>query len=563
VAEFYFLWEHQIMSLASVVLRTCVAIIGLTTVVMAMGSWKQPHADIHNTGFSNDPYIRRGTVNQLAPLWSFTCGDVSATPSVATIGGVKHAFFPDWSGNLFALNAATGAVIWTTTIASYGTVSNPLMNAANAVLGPTSRNTPTYAKGMLFLGDQLTGRVFAVNATNGNLIWKRTVDPHSAAMITQSPATYCKRIAGVKKCSVIVGVSSAESAYGLLFPGGYNHTFRGSVVSLDLFTGAENWRRYMIDDDIHSGTINQHPGYSGVAVWGSAAAIDKERNLVYITTGNNYQIPDNAKTCIFYRKAAGMETSSCVFPSKNRFDSTVALNLTTGAVVWSRSPVGDADVYNAACLFGPTNPNCINVTVRGPDGDFPQGVVMHQTEQDGYFDLDVVSGQQKSGNFWTFRRNNGAVVDHKIVGTSSPNGATWGSCIDKDYLVTVNPNANSELYTMINGLNTTKGIWTGIDLETLAIAWQIEDPFGGHSNGMVTCVPGVVLGVASNTTFSALVALNIKTGKLLHTLPIPKLSVAGPTIVDGLVLQGFGYGRYAPKTPVSGGVMAFAMPGAL
>src|SRR5271167_5249085 len=50
-----------------------------------------------------------GNVSQLRPLWTFTTGgDVSARAAVVL--GV--AYFPDWAGNIYAVNAFTGALIW-------------------------------------------------------------------------------------------------------------------------------------------------------------------------------------------------------------------------------------------------------------------------------------------------------------------------------------------------------------------------------------------------------------------------------------------------------------------
>ena len=45
----------------------------------------------------------------LTKKWEFTTGgDVSATPAVDG----ERVYVPDWAGNLYAVDRATGAVVW-------------------------------------------------------------------------------------------------------------------------------------------------------------------------------------------------------------------------------------------------------------------------------------------------------------------------------------------------------------------------------------------------------------------------------------------------------------------
>src|SRR5277367_1613582 len=61
--------------------------------------------------------ISTSNAGQLAPKWTFTTGgDVSARAAV--VGGV--AYFPDWAGNLFAVNAQNGHLIWSHQFSDYG-----------------------------------------------------------------------------------------------------------------------------------------------------------------------------------------------------------------------------------------------------------------------------------------------------------------------------------------------------------------------------------------------------------------------------------------------------------
>ena len=72
--------------------------------------WPMSGQNVQNTA-SNDEERKISTANvaTLAPKWvATTGGDVSARAAV--VGGA--VYFPDFGGNLWALNADTGAVIW-------------------------------------------------------------------------------------------------------------------------------------------------------------------------------------------------------------------------------------------------------------------------------------------------------------------------------------------------------------------------------------------------------------------------------------------------------------------
>ena len=88
-------------------------------------------------------------------------------------------------------------------------------------------------------------------------------------------------------------------------------TFRGTVVALDAATGAEAWRFHVTDEAAGEG--------AGVSVW-SSPAVDRERGVLYIGTGQAYGLPAPARS-----------------------DSLVALDLATGEEVWHRQfTAGDA-----------------------------------------------------------------------------------------------------------------------------------------------------------------------------------------------------------------------------
>jgi polyvinyl alcohol dehydrogenase (cytochrome) len=90
----------------------------------------------------------------------------------------------------------------------------------------------------LMFGDQ-KAQVSAIDARNGELLWKTKIEDHRMARLTGAPKRHGPRL--------YVPVSSHEEVSG----GGANYeccTFRGSVVALDAASGKQVWKAYTIPD---------------------------------------------------------------------------------------------------------------------------------------------------------------------------------------------------------------------------------------------------------------------------------------------------------------------------
>src|SRR5829696_7400717 len=72
--------------------------------------WLTAGGDPSNTrNAANETKISAGNAGSLAVKWAFTTeGDVSANPAVDG----QAVYFPDWGGNLYKVDAASGALIW-------------------------------------------------------------------------------------------------------------------------------------------------------------------------------------------------------------------------------------------------------------------------------------------------------------------------------------------------------------------------------------------------------------------------------------------------------------------
>lgn len=127
------------------------------------------------------------TVANLVLKWQFVAGkDISATPAVYN----DTIYFPCWNGNIYALNASNGSVIWQQNIGQLtGLNSTGLTPGVNSTV---SRSTPTIADDLLIIGIYGPAYVIGIKRSNGVLVWSKQLDTHYAALITMS-GTYYKR----------------------------------------------------------------------------------------------------------------------------------------------------------------------------------------------------------------------------------------------------------------------------------------------------------------------------------------------------------------------------------
>ena len=454
--------------------------------------------------------ISVGTVASLQAKWTFTTGgDVSATPTVAG----DAVYFPDWAGNLFAVKKSSGKLIWSHQISDY-----------DKFPGSIARVSPAVSNDLLVLGDiQSTSlphngaNVIAVDRHTGNLRWITPVETHPAAMITGSPV--------ILGNVVYVGVSSSEESLAIN-PAYPCCSFRGSIVALDLQTGHVKWQTYDMPDNKGLPT-----GYSGGAVW-QPFAIDPARGTLYAGTGNNYEVPQDVKTCL---ASATTSTDSGCFAADDLFDATLALDLNTGRIKWSRRLQGE-DVWTVACIVDPNPVSCPEP--NSPDFDFSgsgPNLLPH-----------MVGFGQKSGMYWALNPDNGNILWNTMVGPGSTlGGIEWGTATDGRKIFVAISNGAHMPYPMIDGTTTTGGAWSALDAQTGKILWQTADPTLAIDSGAVSYANGVVFAPSFSGNMNALDAGN---GKILWTFPSGGSVIDGPSIVDGTVYWGSGYKHISPGT---------------
>lgn len=503
--------------------------------------WLMGGQNFSNTrNAASENRISPETAGNLVTKWAFTTeGDVSATPAVDG----KAVYFPDWRGNLYSIDAETGGLVWKKKIIDYTT--GQTTNFARA--------TPAIAGDKLIIGTQMGNpkigaHVLAINKLTGQLLWKTQVDNHPASIITQSAVVYGDR--------AYVGVASLEE--GIASDPTYPCcNFRGSMVCLNVNTGQVLWKTYTVPQITPQAGSK---GYSGGAIWGSTPVIDTKRNSVYITTGNNYTVPNSVTSCVA-RGGTADQVRACILATedatKNYVDAFVAMDLTTGAVKWAKS-AQPFDAWTVACFFG--GPNC--PPNAGPDYDFGQGPALFGVGS-GNTKRELLGAGQKSGIYWALNPDNGEVVWQTKVGPGGElGGLQWGSAVDGQRVYTAVSNYRLDPYALTVGPGAGTvvrgGFWASLNAETGAKIWEVaasNPPANGApagtvatNQGMVTVANGVVFAGAMDAP-GTMYAFNAATGEKLWSFESGGSVNSGAAVVKGSVYWGSGYTNFGLGTP--------------
>ena len=498
-----------------------VAVLGAPATGMAAegSEWNVAGGDRQNTrNQASEHTLGVSNVAGLSVKWVFTTAfDVSATPAV----DADTVYVPDWAGMLYAVDKSTGALKWSSSIPA---ATGSAFDKARSTPAVTSDKVIVGTQGGILFGGGPGANVLAFDKRTGALLWKTRVDPHVAAIVTQSATVFGNR--------VFVGVASQEEALAAFVPG-YVLSFRGSMLALDLDTGAILWKTWMAQ-----------PGYTGNAVWGSSPAIDPKRGQLYIATGNNYSVPQAVLDCV---AAAGSETErAACLPADDYFDSILALDMRTGAIRWATRAIA-YDAWTVDCIpfFGDGD---LCPEPAGPDYDFGQAPALFTVKDNGR-PVELVGAGQKSGQYWALDPDTGAV---RWVTQAGPGGTAgglqWGSAVDGTRVYTANANSNLVPWTLPDGTTTTNGVWSGIDAVTGALLWQRTPSQGGGTSGPVTTANGVVYGCSLDPQ-GYMYALNAATGAELWKYPSGGSCLSGAAISDGMVFWGSGYSNFGFGTP--------------
>jgi polyvinyl alcohol dehydrogenase (cytochrome) len=342
--------------------------------------------DAHNSR-SIAPEVARLTAADLPRLklkWAFAFPNAVRARSQPTFGG-GAIYVGSHDGTVFALDRRSGCVRWTYAAGA---------EVRTAVVLSSWRSGDRTAQPRVFFGD-LVGNVYALDAVTGAEIWRVRADPHPSTTITGAPVLVDTRV--LVPVSSLEEASSADPRYECC-------TFRGSLLALDARTGAKLWQTFTTEPPTERGKNAvgaRRFGPSGAAIWNSPS-VDEKRQRVYVATGDNYSQPHT-----------------------NLSDSVLALDLRSGAIVWSYQATR-ADAWNTSCVL-PGRVNCPEDS--GPDHDFGAATILAK----GSDGQELVLAGQKSGTVyaldpetgalrWKTRVGRGGMAGGIVFGMAAQNG---------------------------------------------------------------------------------------------------------------------------------------------
>mgnify|MGYP001186433481 CR=1 FL=1 len=297
------------------VLVTALSLAGMTMWMVAptlaqrapSGDWPSHNLDLRNSRHSPLDAINTSNVSRLTQQWSIQADpkDVIRQVTPLVIDGVMYY---DAGSKLFAVDGATGAVIWT------HQVDPPFAGSGR---GPTYADGIIYAYGgpyggnVLYAVDAKTGRALPSFGSKGRLLVANEVlkfkypnkDAIGYRMV--GPPTYLNG-------TLYVGLSQSEK-----------HIPGGLVAAMDAKTGAVKWVFSTIpqgptDDGWEIAKDTWIGGQRvGGGIW-TQPAIDPELGLIYFNAGN--PSPDYEGTA---RHGINLFTNSII-----------ALRLDTGKLAW-------------------------------------------------------------------------------------------------------------------------------------------------------------------------------------------------------------------------------------
>ncbi|HET8619016.1 MAG TPA: PQQ-binding-like beta-propeller repeat protein [Acidimicrobiales bacterium] len=427
----------------------------------APAEWVRVGLDLANTrAMTAETEIDPDTVAGLRPAWDVRgLRGVSGTPLVS--GGT--VWFGDWTGHVRALDAATGDELW----------AQDLHN--------------NYIGGSLVLdGDRVyagtfDGRVVALDRETGEPVWETPIGDHPKAVIFGSPV--------VADGLVVTGVGSFE-----VFVPGDPPTFRGHVVALDAESGAEVWRFWLTRGDATEA--------AGVSIW-SSPAVDEERGVLYIGTGQAY-----------------------AQPAPPRSDALLALDLRTGAEVWTTQ-------FTAGDAWTITQPTGLDADVGAVPNLFRVG------------DVDAVGVGDKAGTYRALDRDTGEILWERPLTQGGTQGGVMASAAV----------SGGTLYVTSNDASRDADL-VAIDAGTGEEVWRV--PVGAHVTGPVTWANGVLY-VSDDS--GRIAAYDAAGGSRLWAYDVPFPAAGGVAVVDGTVYAGWGWWLAGSPPDADGGLLAFSLDG--
>src|SRR5262249_831322 len=210
--------------------------------------WRHHGNDLANTRYQNVDQINRGNVRNLRVAWVFHTGvldnlaELQGSPIVVD----GKIFITDGHDNVFALNAATGRLIW-----SYKPTEipgeMPPLDQVSVCCGRNNKGV-AFGDGKVFYG-RLDDVFVALNAQTGRVLWKTTLANFRDHFVINNAPQFVDGM-------VITSLSGGE------------FEVRGQVFALDADNGRVLWHFFTTDPGSYAGDSFLR---GGAAVWNPPA----------------------------------------------------------------------------------------------------------------------------------------------------------------------------------------------------------------------------------------------------------------------------------------------------
>jgi outer membrane protein assembly factor BamB len=220
------------------------------------GAWPTFGGDLgHTRSQATETTISAQNVAMLKPAFDISAPSVTATPAI--YGGV--VYWADWAGFVHATQLDK-TELWK-------------VDRSAMVGGYTG--SPPVTETLVYVANR-NGLVSAFDRMTGNAVWEVKLDAGPHTHIWSSP------VVAEQDGVLVIGVGGAGTRdNGDALPQTQLQSFHGRIEGLDSASGKSLWKV-----EVSPAPMNG----AGVSVW-SSAALDTERKLAFIGTGNNYYRP--------------------------------------------------------------------------------------------------------------------------------------------------------------------------------------------------------------------------------------------------------------------------------
>jgi outer membrane protein assembly factor BamB/plastocyanin len=465
-------------------------------------TWSLPGADAENTRDVGGP-INASNVSTLGVAWtvpitaSGTFGAYATTPVVAN--GVLYT--QDLASNVYAINLASGKLLWTKKYNSPDEGPNGVTVANGAVYGATAESA------------------FALQAATGEQLWTKKLVRNGNEGIDMAPGYHD----GTVYVSTVPG--NAKSFYA--------GNGQGILWALNAETGATKWKFEQVPKNLWSSAhtnIN-----SGGGLW-NPPTFDSAGNL-YLGIANPAPWPGTAK----YPWGSSR-------PGPNLYtDSIVKLNGTTGKLMWyyqlTPHDIFDHDLEDAPIL---STDNGTPIAIDGGKG----GILVAVNAETGKLVWKRPVGVHNGTDELNLEAEKGDYSKLKLPLTVEPgdlggiesqlatNGTTVFAAVN-NLAVKFKGQSDAE-GELVGGIGAATGDLVAVNEATGKVEW--DDKLPSSPYGAVTIANNVVFTTTFNGT---LYAFEASTGKEIWKTTLSAGTNAPVTVVGNTVITAGSF----PQTP--------------